>query len=177
MKRGAWSLISMSILVLCACNKPNARLNAPPHGEPYETKDMQGTLVYMQDNALLANMTVNDSHFLPHRTRLSGAGEDRLCRLAALMHEYGGTIRFDSELEDHALLDGRIRAIVEFLNELGMQTTSDMVKHDLSGGRGMSGAEVILIKANEGTYKPRRSSGSSSGADMGSGGPPTADRP
>lgn len=168
MNRGMLLTMITGAALLTACNKPHARLNAPPHGEPVETTDMQGTFVYMQDNALLANMTVNDTHFLPHRARLNGAGEERLCRLAALMHEYGGTIRFDSDLEDGGLRSARTQAVIEFLNELGMQATSETVKPDMAGGSGMAGAEAVLIRANEGTYNPTKAKQSSAQTGGGS---------
>jgi hypothetical protein len=145
--------IAVSLLVV-GCNTPDARLNAPPHGQPYKTADTQGTFVYMTDNALLADMTVSDMHFLPHRAKLNHLGVQRLSRLASLMDAYGGVVRFNSELDDEKLIAERVDVIVEFLAEAGVDTTREVVVQDMPGGRGMQATEVILIRANEGTYQP-----------------------
>lgn len=145
---------SVSLLV-AGCNTPGARLNAPPHGEPYETSDLQGTFAYMSDNALLADMTVSDMHFLPHRATLNDLGIQRLNRLAALMDPYGGTIRLSSDLASEDLLAQRSDVIVEFLAEAGVDTTREVLRRDLPGGTGMVATEAILIKSEEGTYKPK----------------------
>lgn len=161
-----WSAAA-GLLCTTACNSPSARLNAPPHGEPYETHEMQGTFTYMVDNALLADMTVSDMHFLPHRAQLSDLGMERLNRLASLIEAYGGTIRFNSDLEDRALIDQRLTTVCEYLAEAGMDTTSEIVKEDMPGGRGMDAGQVILIRKNEGAYKEKSSSSSSATAAPG----------
>lgn len=147
----AWAIAA---LVLAGCNQPEKRLNAPPHGQPHETTDMQGTFVYMSDNALLADMNVSDMHFMPHRARLSGSGERHLARLAMLMHEYGGTLRFSTSLTDKQLIQDRIATVRDFLNAAGVDTTTQWMTEDMVGGEGMDATEAILIKTHEGTYDP-----------------------
>jgi hypothetical protein len=149
-------VVAVASLLAVGCNTPGSRLNAPPHGRAYTTSDMQGTFTYMADNALLADMTVNDSHFLPHRALLNDLGQRRLARLASLMEAYGGTIRFDTALTDEDLIEHRVTAVMDFLCEAGIDTTQEVVKRDMPGGEGMSAAEAILIKANEGTYDPEK---------------------
>jgi hypothetical protein len=117
---------------------------------------MQGTFTYMADNALLADMTVNDTHFLPHRALFTDLGERRLARLASLMEAYGGTIRFNTDLTDQDLIDQRVAMVVDFLAEAGIDTTEEVVTKDMPGGHGMSAAEAILIKATQGTHDPER---------------------
>jgi hypothetical protein len=151
-------------LVIGGCNSPDSRLNAPPHGRVYETNDLQGTYTYMIDNAALADMTVNDTHFLPHRPLLNDLGVQRLARLAELMDAYGGTIRFDTDLTDDELIDQRMKEIVSFLSESGIDTTSQVVMRDLPGGEGSAATEAILIKAKEGTYDPKKKQSESRGA-------------
>jgi hypothetical protein len=155
--------ISLSAL---ACNSPGARLNAPPHGRAYKTTDLQGTYTYMTDNALLADMTVSDRHFLPHRAVLNDLGVQRLSRLASLMEAYGGTIRFNTELTTEELIARRAEVITDFLAQAGIDTTREVLRHDMPGGRGMLATEAILIKANEGTYNPeeKKSQSGTSGA-------------
>jgi hypothetical protein len=143
-------------LLVAGCNQPGARLNAPPHGQPYQTADLQGTFTYMADNALLADMTVSDMHFLPHRSLLNDLGVQRLSRLAALMDAYGGTIRFNTELTDEDLIARRTGVIMDFLAQAGVDTTREVVVQDMPGGVGMPATEAILIKAEEGTYNPEK---------------------
>lgn len=155
--------VTLSACVLAAallgCNSPGQRLNAPPHGEAQSTSDLQGTFVYMHDNALLANMTVGDRHFMPHRPALNTTGVERLSRLASLMEAYGGTIRFDTEETDEKLNHARLKAIRDFLAEAGIDTTAETVTMDLAGGDGMDAREAILIRAHEGTYSPNKKDG------------------
>jgi len=149
---------TLTLCAICtACNAPSPRLNAPPHGVPEATSDLQGTFVYMTDNALLNDMTVSDIHFLPHRPILSALGEQRLSRLAQLMEAWGGMVRFSTNLEDEDLIEERTEAIRAFLSEAGVDTSTPVVTHDLPGGAGLEAREVILIKADKGTYKPEKS--------------------
>jgi hypothetical protein len=159
------------VCVIClACNKPSARLNAPPHGTPYETSDLQGTFVYMADNALLADMTVTDIHFLPHRAALSTLGKQRLSRLVSLIEVHGGTIRFNSDIDDEELTQKRTDTILAFLAEAGVDTSGQVLVEDLPGGRGMDASEVILIKVFEASYQPEATGGAGAGPSAASGG-------
>ena len=114
----------------------------------------------------LADMTVTDIHFVPNRAALNTLGEERLCRLAALMEIYGGTIRLNTSLTDEALVKERLEQVTKYLAEAGIDTTGHAVVLGMPDGRGMSADEAILIKQNEGTYKPKKSAG-------GGGAPPT----
>lgn len=163
-------VIVFASLLVAGCPSTSPRLNAPPHGSAESVHDMQGVFTYMTDNALLADMSVSDMHFLPHRALLSTLGQQRLSRLAQLINAYGGTIRFNSNLDDEALLDKRSSTIVEFLGELGLDTSSEIVTRDIRGGRGMDATEVILIKVHEGTYDPTRDAGSEAPSLLGGGG-------
>ncbi|MBI5865470.1 MAG: hypothetical protein HZB38_13370 [Planctomycetes bacterium] len=127
------------------CNKPDARLNAPPHGQPQETSDMQGTFVYMVDNAMLADMSVTDAHFLPHRPQLSGLGVERVSRLAELMQAYGGAVRLSTDECDEALTTQRMQTLREFLSEAGLSPTE-----------------------SQGTYKPKQSGSGQAKSSTGS---------
>lgn len=166
-----YALLIAAVFALSGCHEQTARVNAPPHGQPENVNDMQGTFVYMTDNALLSNMTVSDMHFLPHRALLSPVGEERVRRLASLMDAYGGTIRLNSDEEDTALVDARLKAVKDYLTELGVDTTKEVVQADLPGGRGMDANQAIMIRAAQGGFTPAKKSGasqSSSGASNGS---------
>lgn len=152
------ALLFVPILLVWGCHEPTERLNAPPHGESDNVSDLQGTFVYMTDNALLANMTVSDMHFLPHRALLSPTGEERVRRLASLMEAYGGTIRFNTDEEDVALVDARLKTVVDYLAEVGVDTTKPVVQRDLPGGRGLDANQAIMIKAAQGGFTPKKDS-------------------
>lgn len=168
--------ITLTIAVAAAAgcaSDPKQRLNAPPHGEPTKTSDLQGTFVYMNDNALLANMTVCDMHFHAHRASLNGAGVERLSRLASLIETYGGSIRFDTRCEDESLNKKRLETIREFLTEAGIDTSADVVKADIAGGEGMDATEAVMIRAKEGTYNGDKKGATAQPAPAGaSGGTP-----
>lgn len=157
------TLSAATLGLLCAaCQTTAPRLNAPPHGPPPEvTADMRTLYDHMTDNALLDDMSVSDVHFLPERAQLNSLGEDRLTRLAALIEMYGGTLRYNAACEDEMVVAARTDTIVAFLKGHGVDATADTVTPGLPGGRGMRADEAILIRANEGTYKPKKSGGSS----------------
>ncbi len=150
------------LLMLAACGgcpHPVTRLNAPPHGTTERPSQMQDLYVSMQDNGLLADMSISDVHFVPQRTMLTSLGEQRLARLAGLLEAYGGTIRLSTNETDEKLRVGRTEAIREFLCAVGIDTTAEVLTQDLPAGRGMLASEAILIKANEATYRPKKSDG------------------
>lgn len=141
------------------CGEPTADASNTASTTPAEVPahELSGTFAYMTDNALLADMSVSDMHFLPHRARLSVTGEQRVRRLAELMSAYGGTIRLNSDETDAALVEQRAKAVVTMLTELGVDTTSEVLRAELPGGRGRGALEAILIKKHEATYKPKKS--------------------
>ena len=150
--------VAVLSLTCFACNSPQPRLNAPPHGTAEDTSEMHSMYEHMIDNALLEEMTVSDMHFLPHRSILNTLGQQRLSRLTSLMEAYGGEIRFSTSLEDEQLIDQRLDVVLEFLREAGLDTSAEILRPDLPGGSGMDATEAILIKLNEATYKPGKSS-------------------
>lgn len=161
--------IGLAVLVAAAvagCNSPGQRLNAPPHGETENASALRDTYTHMSDNALLADMTVNDSHFIPHRALLNDLGLRRLYRLAELMEAYGGSIRLNTDETNEDLVARRVQAIVDYLEDFGLDVTQDLVTTDLPGGAGMAATEAILIKQKEGTYDPKKKS-SAAAADAG----------
>lgn len=155
------ALVATTILVGSGCETTGTRLNAPPHGTAENVHPMQSMYTHMADNALLADMTISDVHFVPHRAMLNSLGEQRLSRLASLMEMYGGVIRFDTTVEDPELVDQRMATVVDYLCETGLDTSAELVRQDLPGGRGLDATEVILIKLMEGTYQPGDSADSS----------------
>lgn len=141
-------LCTLAVSITCgACQQPISRLNAPPHGPTEKPSELQAQYAHMVDNALLADMTVADVHFVPHRVMLNSLGEERLSRLATLMEVHGGTIRFSTDEPDEELIAERVEKIRTFLRQAGVDTSLPVVKRDLPGGTGLGAREAILIKA------------------------------
>lgn len=152
-------LIAVAGMVAVGCDTPGPRLNAPPHGQTEKVSNLRDQYEFMIDNALLADMSISDVHFYPHRALLSPLGEERLCRLAALMEMYGGEIRYTAADGDETLVNKRTQTIIDFLQAQGIAVCTADVVHDLPGGRGMEASSAILIRADEGMYKPKKGAG------------------
>lgn len=158
------------LLVLTACHSPPPRLNAPPHGVPETRSRLQPVFNHMVDNALLADMTVSDVHFHPHRATLNELGLQRLTRLVELRDAHGGDLRFSTNLADATLAQARFQTILDFLRDAGLDLAQEPLRPDLPGGEGMDAREVILIRRHEAAYQPRASQG---GGDGGAAAPGT----
>lgn len=180
MKRYWWMcLIGAGALIAGAgCQDTNSEMAAAPEETEKEQHRAKYDMTYdhMTDNALLEDMTISDYHFLPHRPALSSLGEVRLKRLVALIRDYGGTIRFNTD-EDANLVEKRLTTIKSYLNESGLDSTSEVISAGMQGGAGMDAAQVIAIRAGEGTYKPKKSAakapaagGASNGSSAGGSG-------
>lgn len=154
-------LLTAAVFALAGCHEPSARLNAPPHGYADKTVDSQGTLVYMTDNALLADMTVSDMHFLPHRAKLTTLGRERVARLAQLVETHGGTIRLSSDLSDESLVNQRLETVKDYLAKSGLAVNADTVVLDIPGGEGMAAGDAVAIR-RESAKLPESKSGSGS---------------
>jgi len=156
-------MLTVSILALgvAACNN---------HHAPLTTTDVQTGLIEhspsrarahlndMADNAMLKDMSVADIHFVPHTSEISGTGAERLTRMSALLNTYGGTVRYETYLQDKALLQQRLDHVGEFLAVTGCDMNRVDVKAMMSGGSVMSAAKAVNVD-NKGTAKPGKSGG------------------
>ena len=132
------------VFLISACNAPSERLNAPPQGSTEQPHPLQEHYVYMQDNALLADMCFADVHFVPHTAELNGLGARRLGRYAELLAQYGGTLYYDTEMqEDDALVQARLEHAAEFLELAGLEPDKFDLDVGGPGGRGMKAQEAI----------------------------------
>jgi hypothetical protein len=135
-------------LLVAGCGQPAAeRLNAPPQGATEYPSPMQQDLTYMVDNAMLADMTVVDFHFVPHTAELNGLGARRLNRYAELITFTGGTLHYDTAEHDELLVQQRLEAIEQYLVEAGLDMSNITVKLGPAGGRGMLARDAIEIRA------------------------------
>lgn len=160
MRNIALTCLLVGFAVLAGCNEPAKRANAVEHGgDESEASPQAETYKNMVDNALLADMSVSDMHFLPHRATLSRLGIDRVTRLATLIQAFGGQIRMSSDETDEKLVSERTAAITEFLTTAGIEHADTLVVRDMPGGRGMSATEATAIQSDRGTYQPSTSGG------------------
>jgi hypothetical protein len=97
----------------------------------------------MVDNALMSDMTIADLHFVPNTNELNGTGVARLNRMAPLLDTYGGTVKFDTQLEDKNAIQARIDHVKEYLATTGCDMGRVEVKPGLPGGSGTSAALAI----------------------------------
>lgn len=114
-----------------------------------DTRDLRGNFDLMVDAALMHDMTVGDHHFLPSRARLSRAGEQRVIRLAAILDEAGGEIRFNTYLDDDQLIAARVDSVLAQLSDCGIDVTQDVLTIGLPASVGIEAREAAQIRARE----------------------------
>lgn len=117
----------------------------------------------MSDNAMLHDMTVNDIHFVPHTTELSGTGMARLDRMVEYLQTYGGTVRYETHQVDETLVAQRIEHVREYLNLSECDMSRVDVSRMISGGRGTSANKAIQIDL-KGTVNPQAQTGAAAGS-------------
>jgi len=137
-------LLVASAGVLAGCESSSKRQHARMDVTAASTGQQFDQMV---TNAALQDRSVADLHFIAHSSELSGAGELRLNRLAAIFNTYGGTLRYDTVLDDPAMIEARLANVREYLTLVGC----DMARVDFavmrSGGHGMSATEAMAKTA------------------------------
>ena len=83
-------------------------------------------------------------HFIPNTARLNSLGARRLERYAVLLASYGGTLRFDSALDDEEIGEERMQHVHEFLTAAGLTSEQIEVTRDIPGGTGMQATEAVI---------------------------------
>lgn len=91
----------------------------------------------MIDNAVLADLSLAEFHFIPHSGELSGSGVARLDRMAPLLDAYGGTVRYAANVADEELVKERIAQVREYLSMTGCNMDRVTIEPGLAGGRGV----------------------------------------
>ena len=99
----------------------------------------------MADNAILQDMSIADIHFVPHTAEISGTGAVRLDRMAALLEAYGGTVRYETYLDDAAMVEHRLAHVMEYLTFTGCNMSRVQVRAMMSGGRTIPASEAIAV--------------------------------
>lgn len=158
-------------LSLCGCASP--RSSSERHSARMdEARDAatRVSLTQMADNAAMHDMSVADIHFIPHASKLSGTGVKRLDQLAAILHEHGGTVRYETYLTDAELIKHRLDQAREYLAMAGCDMERSDVQLMISGGRGMSAKDAIEIVGGETEEGGGEDAGSGGFADLLKGG-------
>lgn len=125
----------------------NQRLNAPPQGESESRPEWAEYYTYHNDQGMLADMSIADIHFVPHCAELSGTGEARLARYAELLAARGGTINYETVIDDDKLINDRLKNAKRFLVQaLPGKQRVDVVS-GIAGGRGMDSKEALAGQA------------------------------
>ncbi|UCG33335.1 MAG: hypothetical protein JSU68_01645 [Phycisphaerales bacterium] len=163
----ATCLVLTMVLTVSGCTQSSERLNAPPQGAAEQANPLQEQYVYMQDNALLADMSISDIHFVPHTAELNGLGARRLNRYAQLLAVYGGTLHYDTELDgSDPLIQKRVEHAVEYAKLAGLDPDKFEIVVGHPGGRGVRATDAIEALDAADTSESRRAaieSGMSSG--------------
>ncbi len=144
MPRAICLLTALLLTAVVGCPPEPARLNAPPQGASVRQPDIHTNFDYMQDQALISDMSITDLHFVPHTADLNGTGRARLERYAELLAGHGGTLMFDTSLSDGDLIAARLQTAESFVNEYVPDDSRIAVVTGLPGGRGMTADEAIV---------------------------------
>ncbi|MFQ5503016.1 MAG: hypothetical protein ACE5EQ_12075 [Phycisphaerae bacterium] len=142
---------------LAGCVKPaeTKMLNAPPQGYSESRHRLAEFFAYHNDQGMIADMSIADIHFIPHQRQLSGTGEARLERYAELLATSGGTLTYETKLEDDILVEERIKVAREFLAQSIPSNNRIDVVLGVPGGRGMDVAEAATGQAVAKEAEPR----------------------
>ncbi len=135
-------------LFALGCIPPeNQRLNAPPQGESNSRPEWSQYYTYHNDQGMLADMSVADIHFVPHCSELSGTGQARLARYAELLAARGGTINYETSIENDKLIRDRLAVAKRFLVQALPGKQQIDVVPGIAGGRGMDAKEGLAGQA------------------------------
>ena len=147
MKNAAYLAVA-ALLVTGGCAGHRPRLNAPPQGHSENVSDLREPYYYMVDNAMLADMSLADIHFVPHTDELNSLGLRRLDRFGSLMKIYGGTLHFETEIQEEEAIQRRLRNVMQYLVSTGIEEDRIAAQAGLARGRGMGGEEGIIVHQN-----------------------------
>lgn len=157
-RRSGWPAVVILLgLVQAGCVKPadTRRMNAPPQGYSENRHRLAEFFAYHNDQGMMADMSISDIHFIPHQKQLSGTGEARLERYAELLATTGGSLTYETRLDNEALVEERIKIAREFLAQSIPSHNRIDVVLGMPGGRGMEVTEAMAGQAVAKEAEPR----------------------
>lgn len=163
-----WTKLGVAVLggtlALAGCADTSKRLNSPPQGASDKPSLLQEQYTFMNDNALLAEMSMSPAHFLSGRADLNSSGMRRLNRYVELLRQYGGTLHYDGLGDPDELAKERMERIRGYLAQAGVDARSCPVELGLAGGAGMRGQEAGEIRKFA-DFTPEQAKNQSKGGD------------
>lgn len=146
-----WACPAVLVVVAvigCDTGPGSKRLNAPYFAEGNPSPKIASYFTSMVDNGLLSTMSISDFHFVPNTTELNSAGVERLRRYARLLKPYGGTLHYQSDEVDAAIIETKVAHIRDVLAATGLDVDGIRVEAGRSRGKGITAVEAIKIKNN-----------------------------
>ncbi len=138
--------LSLVFVAAVGCAVPAQRLNSPPQGASDEPAELQEYYVYMTDNAMLSDMSIVDEHFVPHTSEINSLGARRLSRYARLLETYRIPVRYDTAMDDEAMVEQRMQHVREYLQVAGLAPDRIEVIRADAGAKGMAAEESIMAR-------------------------------
>ena len=157
------------MFVAAGCSEKSERLNALPQGTTARPSPMQKHFEPMADNAAKRDRNIADVHFEPETAELSGLGVWRIERIANVIMQTGGAIRYETSITDKDLIASRLQAVRDFLAASGYDTDRIKVEAGLSRNAPGSATRAMQAKSNWDQSGANTQDGASgAGAPMGS---------
>ena len=137
------SLLSVVLVAGAACNQPLTTTGVQETRMEEARSRPQAHFTHMVDNAIAQDMSIADFHFVVHTSELSGAGVNRLDRMAPFLSTYGGTVRYETFITNEELIKQRLEHVREYLAMIDCDMSRVDVTTMISGGRGMPARKAI----------------------------------
>jgi hypothetical protein len=136
--------VLVGVIALMGCAGQDAlSMDPKPLKLSGETAVSQEPFVAMVDNAAQEDLSLADIHFVPQTAELNSLGLQRLSKCAVTLARYGGTLRYDPQTKDRALIDGRLVTLEHALADAGMDMTKVSVAVGMAAQVGRSGADAV----------------------------------
>lgn len=160
MSRTIVGLLGMSLLLAltaAGCERPGqvASPYAMSPDEEFEQSNVPKYNASHNDQGMMADMSITDTDFVPHSSKLSGIGVKRLGRYAELLAGMGGKLNYDATTTDSNLIASRIETAQCFLADATPGDEPIMVVQGLAGGRGMNGKDALAAREVAAQPEPR----------------------
>ncbi len=138
------ALVAACLVMTTGCQQgETVSMNSPQTEDSPPQPGIAEYFAYHNDQGMISDMSIADVHFIPHQASLSGIGEARLERYAELLATTGGTLNYDTRLQDNTLIEARLAIAREFLAHAVPGKNQISVVLGMPGGRGMLATESM----------------------------------